>query len=195
MATVKIKVPRGLDPADLEAFQLALTKTRAGDKRQAAQLDDMMRERCWLEVAQFAAYVCQGSALHLKPWQTPPCYVADVNEPRVGEESAAKLLRRMLKAGISRWHPDPLAALEAADGLRDARLVGATVRGSRDAQPVVPGRERITALVAARAQQRAQVPKNGPIAWRLRLGPQERRECIHEGHAIARHQRRGQPHD
>jgi hypothetical protein len=43
----------------------------------------------------------------------PPCCVADENEPRIGEESAAKLLRRMLKAGISRWHPDPVAVLEA----------------------------------------------------------------------------------
>jgi hypothetical protein len=48
----------------------------------------------------------------LKPWQEPPCCVVDPNEPRVGEEEAAKLLRRMLKAGISRWHPDPLRELE-----------------------------------------------------------------------------------
>jgi hypothetical protein len=58
-------------------------------------------------------FVCQFRALRLKPWQTPPCVVADESEPRVGEEEAAKLLRRMLRASVSRWRPDPLAALEA----------------------------------------------------------------------------------
>jgi hypothetical protein len=106
---MKIDVPAGLDPIDMVALQLAIAKARAGDKRRAAMLTD----RCWLEVAQFAAYDCQFRALRLKPWQIPPCLVADENEPRVGEEAAAKLLHKMLRAGVSRWHPDPLAALEA----------------------------------------------------------------------------------
>jgi hypothetical protein len=72
----------------------------------------MIAERSWQEAAEFAAFVCQSHALNLKPWQVPPCVVEDLNEPRVGEEEAAKLLRRMLRAKISRWHPDPLQALE-----------------------------------------------------------------------------------
>jgi hypothetical protein len=53
----------------------------------------------------------QTDNLHLKPWQSPPCHVIDEHEPQVGEEMGAKLLRKMLWAGISRWHPDPMSAL------------------------------------------------------------------------------------
>jgi hypothetical protein len=109
-----IEIPDGLDPADMVALQLAIVKARAGNKQRARQLDEMLTDRGWLAAAEFAAYCCQFDTLHLKLWQTPPCCVRDENEPRVGEEEAAKLLRRMAKAGISRWHPDPLAALEAS---------------------------------------------------------------------------------
>jgi hypothetical protein len=112
--TTTIEIPEGIDPVDLAALKLALAKSRASGKSRREQLDDMLKDRCWLEVAQFAASDRQFANLRLKLWQTPPCFVADENEPRVGEEEAAKLLHRMLKAGISRWHPDPLAALEAA---------------------------------------------------------------------------------
>ena len=37
-----------------------------------------------------------------------------------GHRAAAELLRRMLALGISRWHPDPLAAIEAAEAGRAA---------------------------------------------------------------------------
>jgi hypothetical protein len=110
---MKIDVPDGLDPIDMVALQLAIAKSRASGKRQRDQIDEMLRDRPWEDVAQFAAYGCQIRALKLKSWQSPPCCVSDENEPRIGEESAAKLLHRMLKAGISRWHPDPMVALEA----------------------------------------------------------------------------------
>jgi hypothetical protein len=73
----------------------------------------MLKERSWQEVAEFAAFGQQIDNMRLRPWETPPCLVCDGNEPRVGEEIAAKVLRNMLKAGISRWHPDPIAALVA----------------------------------------------------------------------------------
>jgi hypothetical protein len=116
MTTTTIDVPEGLDPIDIVALQLAIAKARARNKRRREQIDAMLVDRSWEEVAQFAAYGRQFVSLKLKPWQTPPCFVADENEPRVGEEEAAKLLRRMLRAGISRWHPDPMAALEAVAG-------------------------------------------------------------------------------
>ena len=43
---------------------------------------------------------------------------ADPDNPERGEETAAKMLRRMLLAGISRWHPDPMAALDQIDERR-----------------------------------------------------------------------------
>jgi hypothetical protein len=114
MAT-KIEIPEGLDPADLEALQLALAQCR---KSRRDQIDRMLKDEGWWYAARFSAYGCQIRALKLKPWQDPPCCVRDENEPRVGEESAAKLLRQMLKAGISGWHPDPVAALEEREKAR-----------------------------------------------------------------------------
>jgi hypothetical protein len=70
----------------------------------------------------FAAACCQRQALLLKPWQIPPCRIRDPDQPdrsrdrRYGEidgrYDAARLLRQMYDLGISRWHPDPLAAIE-----------------------------------------------------------------------------------
>ena len=108
-----IKLPDGLDPADLEALRLAFAQSRASSKARAQQVDEMLEERSWQEAAEFAAYDRQIDNMGLRPWETPPCCIADENEPRVGEEVAAKVLRLMLRAGISRWHPNPIGALEA----------------------------------------------------------------------------------
>jgi hypothetical protein len=40
-----------------------------------------------------------------------------------GRAEAAKLLKRMLAAGVSKWHPDPLGALEAS-ACMDHRQLG-----------------------------------------------------------------------
>jgi hypothetical protein len=117
MGTTTIEIPDGLDPVDRAALELALAKARASgktraDKARAAQIDEMLEERGWQEAAEFAAYGCQFRSLKLRPWQEPPCCVEDPDEPRVGQEEAAKLLRRMLRAKISRWHPSPLEELE-----------------------------------------------------------------------------------
>lgn len=46
----------------------------------------------------------------VRPWQEPPC-VADENDPDERDPQAQWLLRRMLKAGLSRYEPDPRTAL------------------------------------------------------------------------------------
>jgi hypothetical protein len=45
----------------------------------------------------------------VRPWQEPPC-VADENDPDERDPQAQWLLRRMLKAGLSRYEPDPRTA-------------------------------------------------------------------------------------
>jgi hypothetical protein len=52
----------------------------------------------------------QRRALHLKPWQSPPCAV-DENDTDERRADAVQLLQRMLANGISAFDPDPLAAL------------------------------------------------------------------------------------
>lgn len=64
----------------------------------------------WFDVASGAAYSCQMIALGLKPWMRPPCH-AHITEPRRDEQGIA-LLHRLLAAGLSRYEPDPLQAIE-----------------------------------------------------------------------------------
>lgn len=79
------------------------------------QLKSMFKDRPWLVVARFAAYCVQYDALRLKPWENPPCSWC-------GDDAAAqRLLDKMLAAGVSRFHPNPLAALEAAQAKKRKR--------------------------------------------------------------------------
>ena len=109
---------------DKAALELAMSRCKAEGAGRAEQIESMLNgthyadksfgkwadpPRPWAEVAQFAAYCAQFIALRLRPWERPPCHSSGE-----GDDAAAVLLRRMLKAGISRWHPDPMAALEAA---------------------------------------------------------------------------------
>lgn len=110
---------------DQEALELAMSQARQ-DIATAEQLDSMLagtrdsdgkgwacKPRPWQEVAEFAAYHCQTRSMRLRPWDTPPCHA---NED--GSSPAASFLRKMLAAGVSRWHPDPLAALKEVQPMK-----------------------------------------------------------------------------
>ena len=99
------------EDADRKALQLAIERCRAQDAERDAQIIRMLSERPWRRVAEFAAYSCQMNSLKLKPWQTPPCW-SEPDDYR--HRQAAKLLREMLAAGLSRFEPHPLAAIEVA---------------------------------------------------------------------------------
>jgi hypothetical protein len=103
---------------DREALKRALKLARAESPARARQIDAMLAERPWLDVAQFAAYSCQSAALHLKPWQSPPVWMTGVKpagDPQQhGLYAAWDLRRRLIAAGLSAYEPDPIAALEAA---------------------------------------------------------------------------------
>ena len=62
------------------------------------------------QVARSAAYNTQITSLRLRPWQDPPC-VVDEDDPEEHDRQAQMLLRQMLKAGLSRYEPDPRIAL------------------------------------------------------------------------------------
>ena len=106
---------------DKAALKLAMEHARREAGR-GEQLDSMLNgtrlqegkgwacpPEPWERVAQFAASCVQSRSLRLKPWESPPCQ-ADVD----GGGHDAELLRKMLAAGVSTWHPDPIAALEEA---------------------------------------------------------------------------------
>jgi hypothetical protein len=94
--------------ADLKALRRAMAiMSKEPVRRQ--QLEGLLEGEPWGEVAEFAASHCQRKSLGLKPWQDAPC---NAN----GEDTeAARLLRLMEKAGISRFEPKPLAALKKAE--------------------------------------------------------------------------------
>jgi hypothetical protein len=104
---------------DHAALELAIKCCRARSEDDRRQIDSMLASGDRTEVAQFASYSCQNKALNLRPWQDPPCAVDHPDDPQPrhamdGRVEAAMLLRDMLAHGVSRWHPDPLAALKAA---------------------------------------------------------------------------------
>jgi hypothetical protein len=113
-----------LSAVDRDALERAIEicRTKKGPAVRE-QTDDMLKTRPWLDAASFAAYSCQCDALHLKPWQSPPVWIEDlVGDIQAGpdgvggQHAAARLLRRMLDAGLSRYEPDPLGALKRAKG-------------------------------------------------------------------------------
>ena len=67
-----------------------------------------MRNEPWADVGRFAAFSGQITSLGLQPWESTVVY-ADT------PEAHALLLRRLKAAGLSRYEPDPVAAIRAAD--------------------------------------------------------------------------------
>src|SRR6516165_2927170 len=101
---------------DRAALDLALQQTLAEkDQSRVDQVRSMLERRTRLEVSQFCSFHRQIAALALKPWELPPCLGDYDGAPGGRDEQAWALLKRMRKAGLSRWDPDPLAAVEAAE--------------------------------------------------------------------------------
>src|SRR4051812_46211474 len=98
---------------DRDALKRAMAITAAESEGRAEQLTSMLKDDSWERVAMFAASCAQSRALRLKPWELPPMH-ADEGPLRPEDRAARKLLKKMLVAGISRYEPDPMAALDRA---------------------------------------------------------------------------------
>jgi hypothetical protein len=126
-----------LSPIDHDAMARAIEIMRHRDQASAIQIADKLASEPWEEVGRFAAYGAQGDTLRLRPWQWPPCWIADIEAElaappdQSGRQRAAELLQRMLAAGLSRFEPDPLAALEQAEGARQNERVEGSDTGMR----------------------------------------------------------------
>jgi hypothetical protein len=99
-----------LAEADRAALQAAVDVVRRHPER-GRELEALVRERGWEEAARIAVLDCQSRSMRLPPWREEeiPCMAS----PR-GKSPASRLLRRMLKRGVSRWDPNPLRAIAAA---------------------------------------------------------------------------------
>jgi hypothetical protein len=102
-----------LDDIDRDALERALQLTLKEPDR-TEQVSEMLAERGWFSAASFSAYHRQCTSLRLKPWEYPPCWADDeiANDPL--RASALTLLRRMEGLDLSRYEPDPIAAIAAA---------------------------------------------------------------------------------
>lgn len=108
-----------LSPVDREALERAIRLLRERGGADALQTDRMLadKERPWIETALSAVFVCQSDALHLRPWQPPPCWLGDdrpVDDfPLAGRVAAWELRRRLIASGLSAFEPDPITALHS----------------------------------------------------------------------------------
>jgi len=113
-----------LSPADMDALTRAVAEQRARGGERQRQIENMLATRTWVEAAKFAAYSLQILHLQIKPWEVVPLDVGPDDRDFPGDEmrhvgSAARIVRRLLAAGLSKYEPDPLAALERAKGTAD----------------------------------------------------------------------------
>src|SRR5262249_60673956 len=104
-----------LSQIDRDAFTRAIAIYRqerhGGDKH----ITDKSKEAGFAAAGRFAAYWCQRKRMKLAPFEFPPAWLSgidDVDGPAFkGKVGAARLLKRLLDAGLSQFEPDPLAAL------------------------------------------------------------------------------------
>jgi hypothetical protein len=124
MPTKPKQRPATLSEVDREALERAIELARRESRARCDQVDSMLRERDWLDVAKFCAYCCQDTELKLKPWEIVPCWIDDIDQhvalPDLGQRRRAiRLLRKLLALGLSKFEPTPLAALEHAEGAKE----------------------------------------------------------------------------
>jgi hypothetical protein len=109
---------------DRVAMMRAIDLARQQNDGRREQIDQKLADEPWEEVGAFASYCCQDAALQLKPWQTPPCWLSDsdvqaalasLEDDHTGWRAAAQLVVRLEAAGLSKYEPDPITALERAE--------------------------------------------------------------------------------
>jgi hypothetical protein len=101
---------------DRKAMQSAIKELSRSEPTWAATLTNMLQSQPFEQVGAFAAGVCQVKNLQLKAWECPPCDSFETQSDCYGARPAEiRLLQRMLRAGVSRYHPNPMQALAALE--------------------------------------------------------------------------------
>jgi hypothetical protein len=112
---------RSLSAVDRDALKRAIEIAKAESPGRAAQITDKLKTESWRAVAEFAAYVAQHVSLKTRPWEFAPVDVDEDDPIPDGDDvhrrgRAIKLLRRLLKAGLSPYEPSPIEALARVEG-------------------------------------------------------------------------------
>ena len=114
-----------LSRIDREALERAIeiVRNRKNDPGRREQVDHLMKHEGWFTAADFCCYCCQSELIRPRLWQPIPADIdpADIetilargDDGLGGEYAAARVLKRMLRAGLSRYEPEPLKALAEA---------------------------------------------------------------------------------
>jgi hypothetical protein len=108
---------------DRAALGLALKHTLAEkDRGRVEQVQSMLADptRTRRDVLEFCSYHRQMLSLRLRPWESPPIWIDPDNPDPTDPPEAVALCKRMLAAGVSLYHPDPIGACEEAERLNKA---------------------------------------------------------------------------
>ena len=112
-----------LSKTDCDALKRCIEMARTYPNR-SEQIDWKIEYGGWQNSAKFCAYLCQSRNLRLEIQEFPPCWLLDADDVEgpafKRKPQAAKLLRRLLAAGLSQYEPDPIRALAAAEKLQAA---------------------------------------------------------------------------
>jgi hypothetical protein len=122
-----------LTRTDREALTRAVKLVRSRPKREdpgrREQIDQLIAEEGLFTAADFCATSCQRKDLKIRMWQPAPCEIpvgeidailARGDDTKSGHYAAAKLLKKMLALGLSRFEPTPIAAISEAKAKRAA---------------------------------------------------------------------------
>lgn len=109
---------------DRDAFTRAIAIYRQERPGGSGHIDRKIAEEGFEAAGRFCAYWCQSRNLKLAPCEFPPAWLRDVDDTEgpsfKRKAEAARLLRRLLAAGLSQFEPDPIGALAAAEKMQAA---------------------------------------------------------------------------
>jgi hypothetical protein len=118
-----------MNAIDRDALERAVEIAR-NDPAQRRRIDEKLANgEHWDDVAGRCAVWCQRDALDLMPWQSAPLFYANhldsvLREPfgdPSGRREAGEVLQRLLRNGLSRYEPDPIRAIAAAEQRQAAK--------------------------------------------------------------------------
>jgi hypothetical protein len=91
------------------------------EERRTRIFDRLAAGEDWSRVARFCCFNVQSESLGLEIFQSPPCYAdgdalrEPYGDPRAARETV-ELAQRLVRAGLSKFEPDPFTALAIAEG-------------------------------------------------------------------------------
>jgi hypothetical protein len=123
------KKSEDLAPVDIEALERAISLARRESSELRQQIDGLLERDGWFAAASLACYHFQRGLIRPRLWQRTPAdldvcdvekIIAAGDDGLAGDYRCAKLVRKMLAAGLSKFEPD-LTLIERAATARRRR--------------------------------------------------------------------------